>query len=228
MALRLSRQDWINIFPSAPSTIIDAFVTHVSVMEKAGIMDSQIRIAYCLANVEHECGGFTIKNLTENINYSAKRMAEVWPNRFNSANDVVAKYGSASGWQLKAFDDIYGGRMGNRKNTNDGSRYIGRGAPQITGRGGYREIGKITGLNLVDSPELATVHDNQPAIIAAFVQWKGLNSVADTGDFKGYVKIWNGGLNGYADRKEKLKGNEPILSRLSHVATITPKLKNLK
>jgi putative chitinase len=47
-----------------------------------------------------------------------------------------------AGWQQRAFDDIYGKRMGNRPGTRDGSRFIGRGGPQVTGRDGYAEVGK--------------------------------------------------------------------------------------
>lgn len=131
-------------------------------------------------------------------------MARVWPNRFKSAVDVEAKYGTASGWQLKAFDDIYGNRMGNRPGTSDGSRYIGRGGPQITGRDGYAEIGKRIGIDFVANPELASLPELQPAIAAAFWDWKGMNRFADAGDFVGCVKAWNGGTNGLAERQAQL------------------------
>jgi putative chitinase len=106
-------------------------------------------LAYFFANIHHETAGFTIRDLTENINYTAARMAQVWPNRFKSAAVVRAKYGADEQWQRKAFDDIYGNRMGNRPDTSDGSRYIGRGGPQVTGRDGYAEIGKRIGFDLV-------------------------------------------------------------------------------
>lgn len=220
MPLKLSAKDWRDIFPKAPQAIIDAFVADPAPLDKAGITKTRTRLAYALANVEHECGGFTIKGLTENIKYSAKRMAEVWPKRFASAAAVVAKYGSKPGWQKKAFDDIYGNRMGNRPGTSDGSTYIGRGGPQITGRDGYREVGKRCGLDLVKNPELATAADNQPAILAAFWTWKDLNKHADKGDFLACVKAWNGGTNGLADRKVRLAGNEPIVRRLKNVSSV--------
>lgn len=62
------------------------------------------RLAYCFANLHAETGDFTIKNLTENINYTAARMAAVWPSRFANAAAVQAKYGTALGRQQKAFD----------------------------------------------------------------------------------------------------------------------------
>lgn len=224
MPLQISKADWVAIFPKAPAAIIDAFVANPAVLDQAGITASRTRLAYTLANVEHECGGFTVKNLTENINYTAKRMAEVWPRRFpNGEADVIAKYGTATGWQKKAFNDIYGRKsLGNRPGTDDGSRYIGRGGPQITGRGGYAQVGERCGLGLESNPELATLPEHQPAILAAFYGWKGLSAFADAGNFIGFVKAWNGGTNGLADRKAQLAGNDPIIGRLNSVASLMP------
>src|SRR5262245_18494329 len=135
--LRITASDWREIFQRAPQKYIDGLVKGKAALDKAGITTDRRRFAYCMANVGHECNGFTIPDLTENINYSAARMAQVWPSRFGSSADVERRYGSSPGWQTKAFDDIYGNRMGNRPGTSDGSRYIGRGAPQITGRDGF-------------------------------------------------------------------------------------------
>ena len=222
MPLQLSQSDWRAIFPKAPNDIIDSFTADSTWLAKAGILESRVRLAYALANVEHECGGFTVKNLTENINYTAKRLAVVFSNRFASADEVVQRYGSKPGWQLKAFDEIYGNRMGNRPGTNDGSRYIGRGGPQITGRDGYRKVGDLAGLDLVNQPELATLPTNQPAILASFWTWKGMNGFADAGNFLGAVKAWNGGTKGIADRKALMAGNDPVISKLKTVAKLQP------
>lgn len=236
MPFRLDKSDWREIFPKAPMAVIDAFAADAASLDKAGISETRTRLAYALANVEHECGGFTIKNLAENINYTAERMADVFESRFQRTprsqdnprkgdpDKVRAKYGTAPGWQKKAFDDIYGSRMGNRPGTSDGSTYIGRGGPQITGRDGYNEVGQRCGLDLVNNPDLAIVPQNQPAILAAFWTWKKLNKFADDGDFVGCVKAWNGGTNGLADRKESLAGNDPIIKRLSNVANFLPVL----
>jgi predicted chitinase len=158
--------------------------------------------------------------LTENLNYTAERMAAVWPNRFASGALVRAKYGTSPGWQMKALDDIYGNRMGNRPGTSDGSRYCGRGGPQVTGRDGYQEVGRRAGLDLVTSPELASRLDMQPEICAAFWSWKNLNTKADANDFEGCVKLWNGGTNGLADRRVQMAGNDPAIRRLAIVAPV--------
>lgn len=226
MTLLLTAAAVRQIFPEAPQTVVDAFASIEGQrrLQSAGISDNAQRMAVAMAHCHHETGGFTIRNLTENINYSAERMAVVWPNRFPSAAAVRAKYGTAPGWQKKAFDDIYGNRMGNRPGTSDGSAYIGRGAPQVTGRNGYREVGKRCGLPLEAQPELACLPENQPAILAAFWMWKGMGPLADKIDAEGKpagidatVRPWNGGTNGLADRKAQFARILPIVRRLASV-----------
>lgn len=221
MPIKLTADALRQIFPRAPKEVIEAFASKQDVLTKAGINATRNRLAFFFANIEHECGGFTIPNLTENINYTAARMAQVWPNRFKSAAVVQAKYGTGAGWQKKAFNDIYGRRMGNRPGTDDGSTYIGRGGPQWTGRDGYAALERQTGLPAVMSPSLASRLDMQPEICAAFWTWKNLNRFADANDFIGCVRAWNGGTNGLADRKALMAGNDPILKRLETVTTIS-------
>ena len=225
MPIKITAADWRAIIPRAPQAVVDAFAAKMDVLDRAGITATKTRLAYFLANIEHECSGFTIPYLTESLAYTAARMAEVWPNRFASAASVRAKFGVAAVWQTRAFDDIYGSRMGNRPGTSDGSTYIGRGGPQWTGRDGYAALERITGLPAVADPAVAARLDMQPEICAAFWIWKGLNRFADAGDFLGCVKAWNGGTNGLADRKAQMAGNDPILKRLGAldaVAVILP------
>lgn len=222
--IKLTAESMRALFPRAPRAVIDAFVAKQGLLTKAGINASRARMAYFFANIEHECGGFTIPNLTENTNYTATRMAAVWPNRFDSAEAVQAKYGTSPGWQLKAFNDIYGNRMGNRPNTSDGSLYIGRGGPQWTGRDGYAALERLTGLPAVTTPTVASKLDLQPEICTAFWTWKNMNRFADAGDFRGCVKAWNGGTNGMADRLSQMAGNDPIIARLETVESIAPSI----
>jgi len=220
MPILLSLDAMKKIYPKASSEVHHAFISDAahSHLAASGISESPQRLATALAHCSHETGGFTIRDLTENINYTAERMAVVWPNRFPSASAVRAKYGTGHGWQKKAFDDIYGNRMGNRPGTSDGSAFIGRGGPQITGRDGYREVGKRANLPLEDQPALACLPVNQPKIIAAFWSWKGLNKLADSADPIGAtVRPWNGGTNGLADRRAEYARILPIVQRLTSV-----------
>lgn len=229
--IALTADDWRDIFPHAPEAVITAFASSTA-LDEAGITKTPTRLAYFCANVEHECSGFTVPNLTENINYSAAGMARTWPSRFKSAADVQRRFGTSPGWQKAAFDEIYGGRMGNRPGTHDGSTYIGRGGPQITGRDGYREVGRVAGLALVEDPLFVSRPDYQPLICAAFWLWKSLNGFADRDDFVGCVKAWNGGTNGLADRRALMAGNDPIIARLTAargiIDVVNDKLRKVK
>lgn len=226
MTIQLTAPALREIFPCAPQAVIDAMAAKQGVFDAAGITHTRTRLAYCMAHVEHECGGFTIKNLTENTNYSPRRIVQVWPNRYRSVDEVIAKFGNPIDKQA-FFDEVYGGRMGNRRGTHDGSRYIGRGGPQITGRDGYAEVGRRAGLPLEAQPELAGEARFQPEIIAAFWSWKNLNAKADIGDFRGSTRLWNGGTNGLADREAQLAGNDPIIARLQNVNRAAPVVKQL-
>jgi putative chitinase len=220
--LRLTAEALREMFPSAPQEIIAAFVKNQAPLDQAGITNSKQRLAYFFANVGHETGGWIIKDLTENINYSHSRVAQVWPNRFASSSDVINRFGTGANWQLRAFDNIYGNRMGNRPGTSDGSRFIGRGGPQVTGRDGYREVGMRACLPLEEQPELACKPEHQPAICAAFWEWKGLNTLADDGKWEDVVRRWNGGFNGMADREARLARYRPIIDGLRDGPRVKP------
>ncbi len=226
--IELTRETLRAVFPRAPEAVIEAFVARQEVLTRVGVNATRTRLSYFFANLEHECAGFALKGLTESLAYTPERMAEVWPNRFpGGAAAVRARFGTAPGWQLKAFDEIYGGRMGNRPGTHDGSTYIGRGGPQWTGRDGYRECEARTGVPAVNSPEAVSQLERQPEICAAFWDWKGLNAKADAGDFKGCVRLWNGGSNGLADRLHLMAGNDPIIARMASVDRILPVAKGM-
>lgn len=220
MNLAVPEAAWRQIYPNAPGDIPAIFADQQKVLADFGVLRSRTDLAYFCAHIEHECGGFAIRGLTENINYTATRMAQVWPNRFVSAAAVRARYGTAAGWQHRAFDEIYGGRMGNRPGTNDGSTYIGRAGPQVTGRDGYRAVGALAKVNLENKPGEACDHALQPRICGAFWRWKDMGRFAERGDFLGSTKAWNGGTNGLADRRAQMAGNEPIIMRLNMLIEI--------
>jgi putative chitinase len=227
MPIELTASALRQIWPKAPDGVIHAFIDKQSVLDAAGITHTRVRLSVAFSQIEHETAGFTIKDLTENINYSAAGAARVWPSRFKDADAVRAKYGTGAGWQLNLIDDVYGSRMGNRPGTHDGSSFVGRGGPQVTGRDGYREVGKRARLPLEDKPVLACAHEYQPEILAAFWTWKNLNPVVDVGGLKAATKPWNGGYIGMADREARMKGNDPIVARMAVVERIAPIAKGM-
>jgi len=181
------------------------------------------RMALFLANVAHESAFLT--KLEENMNYSATRLAQVWPNRFQ----VVGKKGlpntlarqMAHKPQLLA-NHVYGDRMGNGPATSgDGWRFRGRGAGGLTGRSMYAKVSKVLGLGdlLLREPDLVATPEYALLTFAAWWVINDMNRFADdiarkvlTKDPKtgkvvydpmlaGRRKV-NGGLNGIKEVKK--------------------------
>lgn len=116
-------------------------------LERAALwagMEKALERAHFLGQFAHESGGFR-PAVAENLNYSAKRMAEVWSSRYATPETrllpVAQRQPTDRARQLAAAgpeaiaNDVYGGRMGNVF-PGDGWRYRGRG-PQLTGRDNY-------------------------------------------------------------------------------------------
>ncbi|QAY85412.1 glycoside hydrolase family 19 protein [Pseudomonas arsenicoxydans] len=121
----------------------------------------------------------------------------------------ITQIGHESG-QLVYVREIWGPTTAQKKyegradlgNTvvGDGFKYRGRGLIQVTGRANYAACGEALGLDLVNHPEL--LEQPQYACMSAAWFWatKGLNTLADAGDFERITRRINGGLNGQADR----------------------------
>ena len=93
-------------------------------------------------------------------------------------------------------------RLGNTLEADgDGQKYRGRGLIQITGRANYMTCGEALALDLLNQPEL--LEKPQHACMSAAWYWaaKGLNTLADKGQFDKITQRINGGQNGAADRQ---------------------------
>lgn len=88
----------------------------------------------------------------------------------------------------------------------DGKKFKGRGPIQLTGRSNYRDYGKELGLDLENEPTLAALPEVGFRTAGAFWKRKGLNALADAGEFRKIsIKInginkKTGEPNGLADR----------------------------
>ena len=93
-------------------------------------------------------------------------------------------------------------RLGNTPEADgDGQKYRGRGLIQITGRANYIMCGEALALDLINQPEL--LEKPQHACMSAAWFWasRGLNTLADAGQFDTITRRINGGQNGAADRQ---------------------------
>jgi putative chitinase len=160
------------------------------------------RMAAFLAQIAHESGQLT--RLSENLNYSAKRLLQVWSGRFPTLEKALVYERNPE--KLACF--VYARRLGNGDEASgDGWRYRGRGLIQLTGRGNYRAAAQGIGLPLEEQPELLV--QPGPAALSAAWFWKshGLNELADdrnddndTEDFRTITRRINGGIVGLKER----------------------------
>lgn len=98
---------------------------------------------------------------------------------------------------------------------NEGVWFKGRGIFQLTGDHNYR----AAGLALHGDDQWYTFDPSRAAepeaacrIAGWFWQSKGLNELADKGDFREITRRINGGYNGWADRAENLKRAQQALA----------------
>ena len=209
LTLNMMQTMWpqTNDNPRRPDArLVEAIASHAAaVFPKYGLTSDRL-VAHAVSQFSHECGGGRL--MTESIRYSPERAAVVWPSRFSSGADCLAKIGCQAGdpeFPKKLLDQVYGNRNGNRPGTSDGSRYIGRGLAQVTGRANYEKLGAQLGLNLVDHPEL--VNEPEHALecgVAMFIQ-RGCLAPAQADNVKAVTKALNGGNVGLPDRIIKLE-----------------------
>lgn len=148
--------------------------------------------AHFVSQVLHESGG--LRYLAENLNYSAERLCAVWPRRFPT--EYRARPYAHDPEKLANY--VYAGRMGNTE-PGDGWRYRGRGLIQITGRSNYELVQELTGMPVLEEPDLLTTPE--PALLSALAWWGETIPDAERLSVEQVTRRVNGGLNGLADRQ---------------------------
>ena len=155
------------------------------------------RQAAFIGQCAHESGNF--KNLQENLNYSAEGLMKTWPSRFPT-KDVADQYARQP---AKIAGKVYNGRLGNGSE-EEAAKYLGRGLIQLTGKENYANCGNSIGADLIGNPNLLTEPEYAALSAGWFWNKKGLNALADAGDYETMTKRINGGLIGLDDRKAKI------------------------
>lgn len=89
---------------------------------------SVVEAAHILGQCHHESMGFKV--MEENLNYSAKRLRQIFPKYFD---EIQAKY--AAHQPMAIANKVYANRMGNGPElSGDGWRHRGLGPLQLTGK----------------------------------------------------------------------------------------------
>lgn len=193
--MTITKDILVRLWPKAKPDLIRAVCDQAtSVFEKYGI-NTPLRVAHFMAQVSHESNGGTVT--AENMNYTtAGRIAAVWPSRFTSETALAYVRNPK-----KLASEVYNSRMGNRPGTDDGYNYRGRGLLQLTGRESYQDMATRTGLDLVNSPDLAFSPEHALEIAAAEFAKLGALPFCDRDDLNAVTRRVNGGLIGLDSRK---------------------------
>jgi putative chitinase len=177
--------------PLAKAELVEVLVNGIDLLEAAQI-NTPLRLQHFMAQVATETGG--LRQIEENLSYSAERLRQVWPSRF--PNLTSAKLYARNPKKLAA--KVYGGRMGN-KTPEDAWNFRGSGLLQTTGRENFTKAG------YADNPDYLRTPDG--ALHAALEFWtrNGCNAFADRDDVTGLRRRINGGTNGLAEARTYLR-----------------------
>lgn len=170
------------------------------------------RLAAWLANVGHESA--SLSKQRESMNYAADRLVAVF-GAHRITPEQAAKYGRTATQpadQEAIANIVYGGSWGVRNLGNtqrvDGWIYRAAGPIGTTGRANFRELQPaLLMAGYEDVPDFEAeperLTDPRWGAAAAGYFWhsRGLNALADAGDFNALVRKINGGVNGLADRR---------------------------
>lgn len=137
----------------------------------------------------------------ENLNYSAKRILEVWKGR------ITPEQAQALAGNPPALANFIYGKINGNQGGNDGWLYRGRGFNGITGRGIYAKVGSKIGVDLVSNPD--ALYDPALAAKAMFAFFadhplmKGVKGARTQEDANRLVTDANGGVKrGFSTRSK--------------------------
>ena len=170
-------------------------------------IDNTIRQSAFIGQCMHESANFKI--LQENLHYSANGLKSVWGSRFPT-DQIANEYANQPD---RIANKVYANRMGNGdEESGDGWRYRGRGIIQCTGKDLYKTLSDAMNIDLIADPDMLL----QPPFAAMSAGWfwnkKGLNDLADKGDYREMTKRINGGFNGLDDRIAKINKAMEVLT----------------
>lgn len=169
-------------------------------------VNTPLRLAHFFAQLEAES---RLKPVEENLNYSAKRLQQVFKKYFPTV-ELANKYG---GNKVAIASRVYANRMGNGcEDSREGYLFRGRGFIQLTGRDNYVMLSKDTRINYLLNPDWLLREPD--AMIAALWYWSknNLNKHADADNIDAISDLINigritktyGDSNGFKERLNAL------------------------
>ena len=169
----LTEMQLLQILPNA-RPVAGVFLSALNVTLPRWEIDNTRRVAAFIAQVGHESGQF-------------RYVKELGNDRY------LARYDTGRLAQ----------RLGNTPEADgDGQLYCGRGLIQVTGRNNYRacSMALFDDERLLARPQMLEEPQWATESAAWFWHSRGLNQLADRGEFNRITRHINGGLNGLEDR----------------------------
>jgi putative chitinase len=202
--MKLTFEQMRKMWPRAPVTTAQAIAR---VSEEAFAKHGYtlpLHVAHLMAHLSHECMAGTV--VRENMNYSAKRLMEVFGVGRHSAKITPEEAERLAGKPMAIAERVYGlgnpskaRELGNTR-PGDGYRFRGNGMLQLTGGGSHRRVGAVTGFDLYENPEqLENPERSFRVAVAEFAALKCLPA-ARADDIARTTRLVNGGRNGLAER----------------------------
>ena len=202
LSLEIMQRRWPHGNQHVPGLLEGIVAAAPIVFPKYGLTTDLV-VAHAMAQFSEECGQGL--EMSENGNYSAQRLLQVFPTHFTSAMAQRAAHNPRL-----VFDIAYGGRMGNAPPpSDDGYNFRGRGLSQVTGREGYSKLQEFltkqsVDIDILTNPDM--VSDPEHTLECGVADWVlcGCLPYAKNDDILGETKHLNGGYNGLADRRQQL------------------------
>lgn len=181
---------------------------------------SKEQCANFFGQCSHETGEF--KATTENTNYSVDRMLQIFKSDFDINKDRViseaekAKAKSLVGNKKGIADFVYANQNGNgNEASKDGSKFLGRGSLQLTGRANYKAFSEwVKDPEVMNNPELVAGKYYFDSALFFFAR-NGLWTIASKIDMESIKKLTkkiNGAYNGIDHRIEMTNKYYRLLS----------------
>ncbi len=211
----LTREQLDQIFPSASDSkkqsMLDVFNQYCNAFE----INTPLRVGHFFAQIKAEVGPH-IDYKTENLNYSASRLQQVF-GYFKHHPQEAYLYGRTKdhGANQEAIANrVYANRIGNGSiASGDGWRYRGRGFIQLTGKANYRTANNEiqshapdSGVDIINNPD--SILTMKGAMLASMGYWTAhnLNSVADSAGWSSADRVADV-VNRYTDARSARNEN---------------------
>ena len=188
--MKVTREQLTAFFNKTPAATVGPLVDDLNhAMEQFNINTPQ-RVAAFMAQIDIESGGLRARE--ENLNYSAKRLTEVFPRHFRDVDPNQYDRNPE-----KIANRVYRDRMGNGSEASgDGWRYRGRGFIQLTGKNNYSAFGKAMGMSAEEASKYMETPEGACMSAGWFWETNKLNAIADRGQIDEVSRIINAGPGG--------------------------------